>query len=709
MPETAVTTLQHQLLKLRAIGLTQRDFERLSCLEIAQEALSAQTPLAGAVTSERGDAPIDGIDAEKRIVSLSFSNEDVIPRWFGNLKLDHSPGAVRLDRLNNGAPFLLHHDQWNPLCHVGTVLRGSARIDNDRVGRADIHVASDVNEYAKIAFADMQDKIRTKISALVILHKLVLLEEREDGPSLYLAADWEPAEISLLPVPAIDTIGVGLSWSEQPLLHPPVVTSAAPEVPAGKGNIMPEELKEASDSAVAVIEDRTALTAAALTERNRKINALGRRWDQLELAAKFIDEEKTFDQFRDALTEALGSRAQLDPAPRTGVVGLSEREVRRFSLIALANYLADPTQANRKLVGLELEATEAAAKYYGKDNKDGRVTIPTEALSVRRDVAINQLLLTITDLQERRERAERFAISSATGESGGYLVGKQMGSLVDLLRELTVLGDVGATYIGDLVGDYSMPKLGTGMNFYWVGEEEDATASAATFQELELHPRTAAGVSKITRKMRKQSSYDVELVVRGDAFAGIANAIQIGVFNGVGGLKNLHGILKVSGIGDVAGGTNGAAPTYAHMVQLEGKVAIAKALNGRLAYVTNNKVRSQLRQTAESATMAASGWVWKNVPGQSGVGDIGGYPAFATGDVPSTLVKNSSGAVCSAIIFGAWQHLIIGLWGGVDIEVNSSTYAKQGALEVTAFQDVDSGLRHVGAFAAMQDALTASA
>jgi hypothetical protein len=70
-------------------------------------------------------------DDDARTMELAFASEMPVERWWGAEILDHSPGAVRLGRANDGAALLLQHDRDQ---HIGVV--ESARVDNDRVARA---------------------------------------------------------------------------------------------------------------------------------------------------------------------------------------------------------------------------------------------------------------------------------------------------------------------------------------------------------------------------------------------------------------------------------------------------------------------------------------------------------------------------------------------------------------------------------------------
>ena len=86
---------------------------------------------------------------------------------------------------------------------------------------------------------------------------------------------------------------------------------------------------------------------------------------------------------------------------------------------------------------------------------------------------------------------------------------------------------------------------------------------------------------------------------------------------------------------------------------------------------------------------------------------LNGYRTAVSNQVPSDLDKGTSTGVCSGIIFGNWADLIVGMWGGLDIQVNPYSLDTTGAVRITAFQDVDVAVRHPESFSAMQDALTA--
>jgi HK97 family phage major capsid protein len=205
-------------------------------------------------------------------------------------------------------------------------------------------------------------------------------------------------------------------------------------------------------------------------------------------------------------------------------------------------------------------------------------------------------------------------------------------------------------------------------------------------------------MSDISRKMLLQSSLDVEAFVRNDLATSLALAIDSAAINGTGSSNQPKGVLNQTGIGSVAGGTNGGNPDWKDIVDLESAVAIDNADIGNLGFLTNAKVRGKLLQTEKASTTAQYVWSDNN--------SLRGYNAAVSNQVPSNLTKGTASGVCSAILFGNWADLIIGTWGGIDINVDTSTGSSSGTVRVVALQDVDIAVRHAESFAAMKDALT---
>ncbi|WP_375455723.1 HK97 family phage prohead protease [uncultured Methylobacterium sp.] len=113
--------------------------------------------------------------------------------------LDLSPGAVRLERLNAGAPFLNTHGSYDLSQVLGSVVPGSAKIEGGR-GLATIllsRAAGDADIVQKI-----RDGVIRNVSAGYIRHQIEKTESDDGAVAIWRVTDWEPCEISAVPIPA---------------------------------------------------------------------------------------------------------------------------------------------------------------------------------------------------------------------------------------------------------------------------------------------------------------------------------------------------------------------------------------------------------------------------------------------------------------------------------------------------------------------------
>lgn len=107
-------------------------------------------------------------------------------------------GGARLDRLNAGAPFLRVHRADRLDAVLGVVVPGSARIEGGR-GLATIRLSSaaeDAGDVLKVTTG-----IVRHVSVGYAIHKAERAGEAGGVPILRVV-DWEPMEISAVPIPA---------------------------------------------------------------------------------------------------------------------------------------------------------------------------------------------------------------------------------------------------------------------------------------------------------------------------------------------------------------------------------------------------------------------------------------------------------------------------------------------------------------------------
>ncbi|MGH8698097.1 MAG: prohead protease/major capsid protein fusion protein [Burkholderiales bacterium] len=143
------------------------------------------------------------INAEQRTAEVIWSTGARVLRapWFGDKffeELSLAPGHVRMDRLTSGrAPLLDAHNGFDTRAVVGVV--ESARLEGGQ-GMARVRFAKD-DEHADEIWNKVTQNILTNVSIGYRIHKAEKIEA-EGKPPTVRAVDWEPYEISVVPIGA---------------------------------------------------------------------------------------------------------------------------------------------------------------------------------------------------------------------------------------------------------------------------------------------------------------------------------------------------------------------------------------------------------------------------------------------------------------------------------------------------------------------------
>lgn len=671
--------------------------------------------------------PGDPAVSEEVLFRLLISVSSEIPYlrdtwWDGSWVevLGHTAAEVDLSRLNARAAVLANHNRYTavgntPLAGIGAVER--AWLDG---GRLMAEIAISRREALADLRQDIADGLVTQISVGYQINERTLVKSTEGQPDEYRVTAWTPFEISLVDIAADPTVGLGRSAapSSPESTQPPATQYRVIDLPATTSGerTMPNTTQAPVANPAAPVEATRSAVDYATAERARitEITATARAFPQVaqveQMAERAIEAGTTVEAFSTELTRHLRTTGTLRPADSPDI-GMSRREVEQFSFVRALLAAADPAQA-RAIAPFEFECSRAAQDKRSDSRGAGRetaITIPVDVLSRGMQVDADQAGAIASMLIQRAQRGNHDAYRDlvvGTSTAGGNLVATQLlgSSFIELLRNALVLAQMGATMLTDLNGNIAIPSQTGGATAYWVAESGAPTESQQTVGQVPFTPKTVGAFTDYSRRLLLQSSISIEAFVRADLAATLAQAIQTAAINGSGASNEPTGILNLSGIGAVAGGTNGAAPTYDHIVDLETAVSIANADAGNLAYLTNSKVRGKLRKTQEFASTNGKA-VWTRGR-ESGIGDLLGYDAYVSNSVPANLTKGSASGICSAIAYGNWADLIIAMWGGLDIMLDPYTGATSGTKRVVALQDLDIGARRVASFAAMKDALT---
>lgn len=649
--------------------------------------LNRETLLPASVRTDKAGEPWKralhveraAVNEDERTVEMAFASDAPYERWWGVEILDCTAAAVNLERLNGRHPLLLNHDARQ---QIGVIEK--AWVDSDRKCRALVRFSR--SALGQEIFQDVLDGIRELVSVGYSIDDMVL-ESRTEDEATYRVTRWTPYEVSIVSIPADASVGVGRSLAAEAATAQPKETPMSDTTTAAPAPVQPDI--------------RVIATQAATAERERieAIRAMGQAHSLADEAAKAVTEGASVDSFRALVLHKLEERGKLKPAVKPEL-GLSEREQRQYSVARLMYALLEPNDKEaQRAAAFEIECSVAARKLrpideqaYMGAHRNGGYTVPVDVLqgAIAREAKVAEAV--------RAMLAQR-DLTVGTATAGGNLVQTDLlaGSFIDLLRNRMVLASLGATVIDGLTGNVAIPSQTAGASTYWVAEGVDVTESQATFGQVTMTPKTVGMFTDFSRKTLLQATPAIEALVRADLANGIAVEIDRVGLAGSGSGAQPRGVINTAGIGAVAGGTNGAAPTYTHMVQLEEAVAIANADVGAMAYCTTPRMRAQLKLTQLfSGTNGAPVW-----SGQ----EVNGYRAVATNSMPSNLTKGTASGICNAIAFGNWSDLLLGFWSGLDLVLDPYSLAAQGGRRLVALQDCDVAVRRAASFAAMLDAL----
>lgn len=581
------------------------------------------------------------IDEEKRIVRIGVSSETPVERDFGLEVLGHNKEDIDMEFMSSGrAPLLNNHKMDEQIGVVRSFYLDEAQ------RRTVALVEFGKSALAQEVFEDVRSGIKQNISVGYSINKMVRSKDGEGRE--YYRASWTPMEASIVAVPADPSKFVGVGRSTEKTLNTNKVTTMTEEVKV--------DVRQVSDSA----------KAEALANVG-EIISLGKHHNQRDLAEKAIERGVSVDQFKGELLEAVRNDRPLEtPA---AVVDVAKSEQRQYSLIRA---IKAASSGDWREAGYEREISDEIAHRSGKEARG--FYVPANINWGQRDQ------------------------TKSPTSAGGFLVGTDhlADQFIEALYGRLTVASLGARIMQGLKGDVAIPKLSASVtNSAFVAEGSAPSEGAATFAQVTMSPKTLAAYVDVSRRLMQQSDPSVEQVLRNDIINTFARRIDDAAIEG-GAANGPSGIIANGSTNVVAMGTNGAAITYAKVVELMKAVEEDNAIINSSAFLTNPKVIAALRTTGKQPTGVEGNFIMD--ANQS----ILGTNVASSTIVPSDLTKGS-GSSLSAMIYGDFSQIMIGFWSGVDVVVDQSSLSTSGGTRLAFFQDLDVAIRYPESFAVIKD------
>ena len=575
------------------------------------------------------------VDEENRRVRVGVSSEEPVERSFGMEVLGHSEGDINMEFISSGrAPLLLDHDMTK---QIGVI--EEFKLD-ETAKRTTAVVRFGKSELAREVYEDVKDGIRMNISVGYRIDKLERIQR--DGEDYY-KANWTPMEVSSVSVPADQSrlVGVGRSKDKQTKTQIKVTK-------------MTEEVK--NEINLDEVRAQSAEEAKAEFKRNSKeIIDLAVKHNKRDLADKAIQEGASVEEFRGILLENISNNTPLETPSE---IGMTPKEVRRFSLVKAINALANPSDRNaQRAAEFEFECSEQAAREHGKVAQG--IMLPADVL--------------------RNWTRDLNTSDDSTLIAEDY----KGGDFIDVLRNSSSVMQAGATMLRGLQGNVVIPKKTAAASAGWIATEGgDSAESEFTSGSVTMSPKVIGAHTDASRLMLQQSSLDIENLIRDDLTQSIALAIDLGALAGSGSSGQPTGIANTSGINTTTFAA--ASPTFAEVIAMESAVAADNALSGSLSYICKPADYGTLKTTSKDS---GSGQFVVEPDGR-----MNGYNVIRSNQVTS-----------GDFYFGNFADLLIGMYGGLDITVDPYALSKAGGVRIIALQTVDVAVRHAVSFCKSSD------
>lgn len=499
------------------------------------------------VTLERASIKVN---EEDRTVELCFSTENPVERWGGYEILDHSPGAADLRRLNKGGPVLLCHVRT---MQTGAVVKGTARIDEDRKARATIKFSR--STLGQETMQDVADEIRTSVSVRYIPRKMILEKQDKEKGNTYRVTKWEALEISFEPIEADITCGVGRSAEEESQSLEALKRQA--ETLGVEIVEKPSDAPERTDDNQPTTETRKAMADEKKDEkpqvseevlRAREVVEMGEVLEEKDLARTMAAEGKTVVEFRAAVVEKRKTEQQRNNPPAEDPAATGQRN-------GGGQQLARVISRYGKLRNFKGEGAEGRAYRFGQWFLAGPMG-RKRAQDFCREHGI-----------ELRAQVE------SENEKGGFLVPHEFGNDMIDLREQFGVFRRNAKIVPMISDSRSDPRRTGGLEGYWVDEGDEPPESEKGWDRVGLRAKKLMVLARLSSEISEDSAINTGDDLAGEIAYTMAKKEDQAGFNGdgtsgYGGIVGVRTKLKgLSGtIANIAGLQVGTGNLYSELL-----------------------------------------------------------------------------------------------------------------------------------------------
>ncbi|HDJ9504245.1 TPA: phage major capsid protein [Escherichia coli] len=585
--------------------------------------------------------------------------------------LVHTPEAVDLSRLNNNAPLLFNHNFDN---HIGVVC--NARIDADNVGRALVKFS----KHGTLA-NDIRNKVIEGTMEKISVGYDIKEYHIDYAKGQLIVTKWAPFEISFVTVPADDSVGLNRSLNtitvnlgakrdmtkeqieeikeeqesaqvEETQERQVEETKEDENLEDGKDAEHPESVDDDSSTVREAEEVKEEREAAPVEEE--KTEEVAERSEEDEEEIREIARELNIDD--EELERALAVKDMTPEAFRTKALNNItnvQRNNEQINKEQIMEKTFDLNNVIRSLVdGDVLGANEAeysamaagAAMQRGRAARGGSVFVPAAAM---RAAAAGNTKADLTAITDEKLLTE---------------------SYIEMLLPASCLGRLGVTVLSGLNSPIAVPKMTASSvdAFGFVDENGSAPESKATFANVKMSPKTFAGGNPISRASIKQVP-GIATLITDHINKAVRIKLEQLILSDKDNTRGPAGLVKQL----VDGGrvTKKAAFSYKDFLKEIAALTDAGVPAQSIKFAMSGATAAELESTLKDN--GVSGYIIEN-------GKLAGYDVVTSGVIPA-----------DHIVLGDFSGIMIGEWGGLELDMDDTTYRAQSAIVPRIWVDLD--------------------
>ena len=627
---------------------------------------------------------------------IAFSSEQPYQRQFWDEQnqemvvldeiLVHTPEAVDLSRLNNNAPLLFNHNFDN---HLGVAC--NARIDADKVGRATVRFS----KHGTLA-NDIRNKVIEGTMEKISVGYDIKEYHIDYAKGQLIVTKFVPFELSFVTVPADDSVGLNRSLNtitvnleakrdmtkeqieeikeEQesaPVKEAPVEENKESEVEETQErqveeNKEDENLEDGKDAEhpESVDDDSSTVREAeevkeereAAPDEEEKIEEVAERSEEDELEIREIARELNIND--EELERALAVKDMTPEAFRTKALNNlvnAQRNNEQQIKDSKMEKTFDLNNVIRSLVdGEALGANEAefsamaatATMQRGRAARGGSVFVPAAAM---RAAAAGNTKATLTAVTDEKLLTE---------------------SYIEMLLPASCLGRLGVTVLSGLNSPIAVPKMTASSveAFGFVDENGAAPESHAEFSNVKMAPKTFAGGNPISRQSLKTVP-NIATLITDHINKAVRIKLEQLILSDKENARGPAGLVKQ--LVDASRVTKKTAFSYKDLLKEIAALTDAGVPAQAIKFAMSGATAAELESTPKSDRGDAQGFIMEN-------GKIAGYEVVTSGVIPA-----------DTIVLGDFSGIIVGEWGGLELDLDDSTYRAQSAIVPRVWLDLD--------------------